>query len=578
MQSSPAPGHATALQANTEDQFDFLNGLIGAHQDSDDQHTVPDPSFPLLRSDLSIRQTSESAAPFIPSSSHRALRGVAEYVAASSPGTQRREVTGVRPAVFHTTSSPHSTLKMQNPPVGVARHYRSSPQAPTDDITPLYESSTERQSRYQPFQHRFATAQEARDYRRHGTRFGRVPYLECDPTIVAVENNRNLHVEQIYNALTSGEHARDNANSIAMKRWVINAHYPQGLVEAYAHKLFDCLLQQARQGFRGWEHNDYVADERKGEDVDREVDCAQRLTNIIESLEQEKTICEDIMTSACQIRMFVNAPRAYANRKQQNRQGNSKRGRGKEAPDANSRAAKVQKTCSRRTRARSSAAPEPPSSRGSTPQRQQPPQQHVTAGPYYASPASQQFLLSPTSSSYMSHRTAPVFHRPSMSPHACLVASSPHTSSPYPPQVQQPHMLRVATAPPYQSSSMGMHDVFLPMGTSAAAVTSPSLTTRDSQHNMFHFGAEEPAAAKPNGHSCDEAVDVDPQQLIWSLSSDFETSHMGGGNGNGNASLFAAQTFQDFVNPADVEFQQPGGGGGDMAHGHGLKEEHSTHL
>lgn len=36
------------------------------------------------------------------------------------------------------------------------------------------------------------------------------------------------------------------------------------------------------------------------------------------------------MNSACQIRMFVNAPKAYANRKYQNRVGNSKRGRTKD--------------------------------------------------------------------------------------------------------------------------------------------------------------------------------------------------------------------------------------------------------
>jgi hypothetical protein len=68
---------------------------------------------------------------------------------------------------------------------------------------------------------------------------------------------------RIYNAMTSGESAKDNRGSIAMKRWVLDAHYPPDLVEAYAHKLFDCLLLQAKEGFRGWVHNDYVADERK---------------------------------------------------------------------------------------------------------------------------------------------------------------------------------------------------------------------------------------------------------------------------------------------------------------------------
>jgi hypothetical protein len=108
-------------------------------------------------------------------------------------------------------------------------------------------------------------------------------------------------VERIYNAMTSGEAAKDNRGSIAMKRWVLDAHYPPDLVEAYAHKLFDCLLAQAKEGFRGWVHNDYVADERKGEDIDKDVDCAGRLDNIVQALEHEKTICEDVMNSACQI-------------------------------------------------------------------------------------------------------------------------------------------------------------------------------------------------------------------------------------------------------------------------------------
>lgn len=64
---------------------------------------------------------------------------------------------------------------------------------------------------------------------------------------------------------------------------------------------------------------------------DRDMNCEVRLDSIIRALEEEKTICEDVMNSACQIRMFVNAPRSYANRKCQNRVGNSKRGRPKDA-------------------------------------------------------------------------------------------------------------------------------------------------------------------------------------------------------------------------------------------------------
>lgn len=48
------------------------------------------------------------------------------------------------------------------------------------------------------------------------------------------------------------------------------------------------------------------------------------------------------MNSACQIRMFVNAPKAYANRKYQNRVGNSKRGRTKDS-DAGNGPSKIRK-------------------------------------------------------------------------------------------------------------------------------------------------------------------------------------------------------------------------------------------
>ena len=87
------------------------------------------------------------------------------------------------------------------------------------------------------------------------------------------------------------------------------------------------------EGFRGWPHNDYASDDRKGgEGEDKNLDCAERLDSIIRSLQQEKTICEDIMTSKCQIRMFVNAPRAYAARKSANRVGNSKRKKATDFP------------------------------------------------------------------------------------------------------------------------------------------------------------------------------------------------------------------------------------------------------
>ncbi|KAF1362854.1 hypothetical protein EJ07DRAFT_105728, partial [Lizonia empirigonia] len=194
------------------------------------------------------------------------------------------------------------------------------------------EPSEVRSTPYGSYQGLFLDSDAARDHRHVSTRFGREPYIHPDdnPSIKEVENNRRYEVGRIYDAMTRGDRARDNANSIAMKRWVNCAHYKCDLVEAFAHKVFDCLLVQVKEGFRGWHHNDYVDDDRKGEKEDREADCITRLENIIDALEREKTICEDVVNSASQIRMFVNAPIAYAARKYQNRVGNSKRGRTKD--------------------------------------------------------------------------------------------------------------------------------------------------------------------------------------------------------------------------------------------------------
>ncbi|KAJ4352280.1 uncharacterized protein N0V89_007628 [Didymosphaeria variabile] len=238
-------------------------------------------------------------------------------------------------------------------------HMQSIPKYTTDSPQPVHLSS----SKYEPYRARFDSSESASQHRKEATRFSRKPYRlpGTDHTIREVERDRLYHVERVYNAMTCGDAARDNKGSIAMKRWVHGAYYNSDLVEAYAHKVIDCLLLQAKDGFRGWVsflpldfvrdmtnskivkvHNDYVADDRKGDDEDRDVTCEERLESVLRALQEEKTICEDVMNSACQIRMFVNAPKAYANRKYQNRVGNSKRGRTKDS-DASDGPSKVRK-------------------------------------------------------------------------------------------------------------------------------------------------------------------------------------------------------------------------------------------
>ena len=185
-----------------------------------------------------------------------------------------------------------------------------------------------------PFQGLFTSSESARNFRKGALRFDRQPYRppDSDPTIFLIENSRDLHARRIYEAMIRSDAAKDNPKSNAMRRWVEEPFYDSSLVEAYAHRILDAVLDQAKEGFRGWKHDDYTQDERKGEIEDTEVSCEERLANVITALEEEKTICEDVMASACQIRMFVNAPKAYAGRKLNNRIGNSKRKRMRDPP------------------------------------------------------------------------------------------------------------------------------------------------------------------------------------------------------------------------------------------------------
>ena len=278
---------------------------------------------------------------------------------------------------YSSTSQRSAVTPMSNPPVVTA-----------------YPAEA-RSTSYLPYRGLFDDSSAAREHRHFSTRFGRHPHIDPaeDATIKEVEDARKHHVGRIYDAMISGDRAQDNAGSIAVKRWVTGAHYKSDLVEAFAHKILDCLLVQVKEGFRGWGHNDYAEDDRKAVADDKEIDCMGRLDNIIEALEREKTICEDVVNSACQIRMFVNAPIAYAARKEQNRIGNSKRGRTRGTDDPNPRPTRRCRTGGRRTRARSTTASEVPPSRDTTPHFQS--LDDITS-PYYPTRTSQQSPTGPT--------------------------------------------------------------------------------------------------------------------------------------------------------------------------------------
>jgi hypothetical protein len=339
-------------------------------------------------------------------------------------------------------------------------------------------------NQFTPYRGLFNNSTKAKNHRHLVTRFGRQPYVSPanDPSIEEIEKDRQYHVGRIYCAMTRGDRAQDNPGSIAVKRWVHpGAHYKSDLVEAFAHKVFDCLLAQVKAGFRGWHHNDYVEDDRKGEKEDRDVDCHGRLDNIIDALEREKTICEDVVTSASQIRMFVNAPIAYAMRKYQNRVGNSKRGRTKETTDSNSRLTKVRRTGGRRARARSGTAPEAPASRDTSPQFQI---LDNAAAPYYLTPASQITSSSPVPAQL----SRLPLHRAAVS--ASLMTTHGHNANAVSPSVmctsvmKSPYISRAVMSPPCRPASQ-----YHTQGSTVVAPTQASPSFPSSPLSYNHHSA-----------------------------------------------------------------------------------------
>ncbi|KAI4677086.1 uncharacterized protein J4E88_006893 [Alternaria novae-zelandiae] len=390
---------------------------------------------------------------FVPHSDNNHLRGVHSYVDLTSPSCRDSELMSKGPA--HAYSIHQRSISREGPSLAPMPSTERSSMAP-QAAHQLYE----------PFRGLFNDSGHAKEYRQNKMRFNREPWRDpaTDPTIEMVERDRDRNVERIYNAMVSGDHARDNPKSTARKRWIEEPHYQSDLVEAYAHKVFDCLLEQVRKGFRGWQQNDYVNDERKGEDEDKDTDCAGRLDNIVTALAQEKCICENVMCSAWQIRMFVNAPKAYSKRKDQNRVGNSKRpnAKGHSVPDDNPRASKRARTSAAprtgQARGHSSPASELPLSRGNTPQESSGP----TGSPYFTTPVAQRMTAFSPPSRFLAPQ-APAMRPPPRSYHTSfdqrlISASSPPMQSSFT-QAQTP---QVQPLSPITSISPTQHSPFPP--------------------------------------------------------------------------------------------------------------------
>lgn len=528
------------------------------------QYQEPYSNFQPDRSVLRNRQYSESVSPFAQHNDHGLLRGIEDMAEATSPSVQghelvRREVTSPHDAPSPYMMSRRSESVASRSPALLPM--ASSPQTSLTDGAGQGIRVLPRNTKYEPCPSRLDNSAAAREYRRQKTQFNRVPYRvpETDDTIEDIENNRRVHVERIYNAMTSGEKYRDNPTSIAVKRWVVEAHYPADLVEAYAHKVFDCLLEQVKRGFRGWPHNDYVADERKGEEIDRAVDCAGRLNNVIESLEFEKTICEDVLNSACQIRTFVNAPKAYANRKHQNRLGNSKRGRAKDATDDNPKPAKARRTGGKRTTARSNTTPDVPASRGNTPQYQQQQMQNTAPMPYYRAANNFSNLSpSPITSSYPPPRSMPN-HRPNASTATAATHSSfgqqslaamspPPASLPRVPHASQLQIARTATVQPHHQSPMMTppppplsHNSYYPHTSATATQDEAKPVTEDATFTGWRNAGPLDVLPYEGFQQLEPAVD--PSLTPWNFGLHSE---------HDNSSSFFDHT-PEYVNPANLE-------------------------
>jgi len=99
---------------------------------------------------------------------------------------------------------------------------------------------------YPPYLGKFSTSEDARNFRKTAAHAERKPYKHpaSDPTIEQLKSRRLENVKLLYEAMTRTDAAKDNAGSLAMKRWVLNPHYEPDIIEAYCHKIFVSYLRR----------------------------------------------------------------------------------------------------------------------------------------------------------------------------------------------------------------------------------------------------------------------------------------------------------------------------------------------
>lgn len=245
------PSHAGPSQTFYTDPSSTYEGFAETFDFSDfvydDLQPLANSSQPFGHDDPAMdagQRRSSAQPPHTIAMNAEALQNISENHAEASSSRSRGMESHVAQPYFKNSLEAHATrIESPFPMQSAVAHTRNTPQP-----------ATASNSKYDTYVGRFNSPAQASHYRKQATRFNREPYRhpDSDETIAEIERDRAVHVQRIYNAMTNGESARDNKGSIAMKRWVHGAYYESSLVEAYAHKVFDILLVQVKEGFRGF--------------------------------------------------------------------------------------------------------------------------------------------------------------------------------------------------------------------------------------------------------------------------------------------------------------------------------------
>ncbi|OCK83597.1 hypothetical protein K432DRAFT_390274 [Lepidopterella palustris CBS 459.81] len=200
------------------------------------------------------------------------------------------------------------------------------PETQGEQSNDLPTTQTESQSVYPAYTSSFGNNLERA--RRYRNRVRTLPYINPanDATIASVEGDRDNWIKKIYNAMVRGDLACDGPSAKSRKHWVQTPYFDVGEIKWASIELFEAVMDHCKNGFRlEKEDNKCPPAASRANPSDREATCKERITTIIESLEKEKTVCDDMMEGGKHIKMFVNAPLTYTKSKISNRNSNNQK-------------------------------------------------------------------------------------------------------------------------------------------------------------------------------------------------------------------------------------------------------------